>query len=94
MTPGPRYDDAVADLDAGLDGVQLVDPAVAHQLACQAIAHVEALLATGLEGAVVSPGGHDHRLAFVNGEREGLLALVDWPRRRHAVILRIASART
>jgi hypothetical protein len=74
VTPGPRYDDAVADLDAGLDGVHVANPAAAHQLAGQTIAHVGALLATGLEGAVVYPGGLDHRLAFVDGERVGLLA--------------------
>ena len=74
MTPGPRYDDAVADLDAGLDVVHLVDPAVAHQLAGQAISRVGALLAAGLEDAVDHAGGPDHRLAFVNGEREGF-----WP---------------
>jgi hypothetical protein len=74
VTPGPRYDDAVADLDAGLDGMHLADPAVAHQLAGQAISRVGALLAAGLEDAVVHAGGLDHRLAFVDGERVGLLA--------------------
>jgi hypothetical protein len=73
VTPGPRYDDAVADLDAGLDGVHLADPAAAHQLAGQAIARVGTPLAAGLEDVVVHAGGLDHRLAFVDGERVGLL---------------------
>ena len=76
---GDRYDgERAADgvvADPGLDGVHLADPAVAHQLAGQAIARVGALLAAGLEDAVVLAGRLDHRLAFLDGEREGLLAV-------------------
>ncbi len=61
--------------DPGLDGVDPADPAVADQLAGQAIAGVGPLLAAGLEDAVVLPRRLDHRLAFLDRQRQGLLAI-------------------
>ena len=67
---GERAADRIV-ADPGLDGVDLADPAVADELAGQAVAGVGALLAAGLEDAVILPRGLDHRLAFVDGQARG-----------------------
>ena len=61
--------------DPGLDRVDLADPAIADELAGQAITGVGSLLAARLEDAVILPRGLDHRLAFFDGQAKGLLAV-------------------
>ena len=61
--------------DAGLGRVDLADASVANQLAGQPVAIVGALLAAGLEDAVVFSGRLDHRLAFLDGQRQRFFAV-------------------
>lgn len=61
--------------DAGLDGLDSAEPAVADQFAGQAEASVGALLAADLEDGVLPSSDLDQSLSLGDGQGQGLLAV-------------------